>query len=1080
MTTTTADILLQDVATAGAQHDPQLLELFTRLVTTPPADSESLPPDTPTFERFLIETRSAEFRRKSRDEQATIRKTRLAELADPDAKHPLPDRLRSFTVLTDLYHDPSPAARQLLLVLIAELPLVYGPWKGLKQIFKEAEAANDIEIYAALAARFDHAHATGPNAHAVSHGTLGYLARRAWRFLRRTAEGLPASYPDVAVKILANYPETTDWHQRQLWIANHVFFHETKKYSAKSFHPHNTKSLISHRAYAELWKRSPRPLFDLLATACSEFARKFAIESLKADFRTALRDVEPAWVTQLVQVGSGTVDAFVIWLLKNVPRFEQAAFRELGLHDCVLALFDSPSKDARNYAVDYARTHARDLPVQQLIALMQNSQPNVRKLATDLLKERDPRKDVGLDAWGQLLETSAGHVFAEEMLRKHFSKAELTADWFRTLLLAENSYFGFGFAMSELPRLHTAKSLGVDFFLDLLDALPIAEFSPRRKQRTANYAFEQLQSLKMEELSTDNLRKILLNPLTFMPVSELLDSGRLTPEHVGIDFLQALAFGPDWEANAWLQEFRKTGPDWAALLENNSLYVEHALRWLTDARRVDPRALGRDWLMTMVASNEKHYHDFGCELLIKAFPPGDFAPVSEDKPDAKSKSKSKKDAAPPAVDLGGQSFLFTGKMATMQRSEAQKNVRAAGGSVASTVSKTLTYLVIGDEGSPLYGEGRKGSKQTKAESLIEAGAELKIVSETAFLRMLAGDTQSMSSDAVATGCDFLWNMATADGPVDTPLKKFALRYLRMHHPEICLAETDRPVDPGDELPAEWLNFERVQSLFFERRTPLRKFALELARYEFARWSPAMREIIELCESPYAEVREFVALALTADDVHEHRRYRLNPEMLTPDAVYSFCESRDEATRQLGMQLIDKHPRLQLPHELYRLTESPDRRVRAFVVKRLWSLYREQGVTKPWTPWEPPVSQVAAKKSRKTAARDYGPGTTPRPESAPATDGELLRFLKQSLYSLPPGPPAREADGSVQKRMLPLSHGRAKLALVETLRDLAMEDAGFAAHIQPLLTTFLQSGSPSEQAACLVALTRINQAHLAGA
>ncbi len=43
----------------------------------------------------------------------------------------------------------------------------------------------------------------------------------------------------------------------------------------------------------------------------------------------------------------GSIDAFVVWILNNVPQFEQAAFRTLGLHAAVLRLFDSPSDEAR-------------------------------------------------------------------------------------------------------------------------------------------------------------------------------------------------------------------------------------------------------------------------------------------------------------------------------------------------------------------------------------------------------------------------------------------------------------------------------------------------------------------------------------------------------------------------------------------------------------------------------------------------------------------------------------------------------------------------------------------------------------
>ena len=55
------------------------------------------------------------------------------------------------------------------------------------------------------------------------------------------------------------------------------------------------------------------------------------------------------------QAGGEPVDEFAVWILNNVPRFEQAAFRSLGLHEAVLRLFDSPSDTARAYAAEYAR-----------------------------------------------------------------------------------------------------------------------------------------------------------------------------------------------------------------------------------------------------------------------------------------------------------------------------------------------------------------------------------------------------------------------------------------------------------------------------------------------------------------------------------------------------------------------------------------------------------------------------------------------------------------------------------------------------------------------------------------------------
>ena len=64
--------------------------------------------------------------------------------------------------------------------------------------------------------------------------------------------------------------------------------------------------------------------------------------------------------------------------------------------------------------------------------------------------------------------------------------------------------------------------------------------------------------------------------------------------------------------------------------------------------------------------------------------------------------------------------------------------------------------------------------------------------------------REVSADATLAGCERLWQMLNAPGPADAPLSRFALKYFRRHHPDIALAETDRPVDPGAEIPAAFL------------------------------------------------------------------------------------------------------------------------------------------------------------------------------------------------------------------------------------------------------------------------------------
>jgi DNA ligase (NAD+) len=74
-------------------------------------------------------------------------------------------------------------------------------------------------------------------------------------------------------------------------------------------------------------------------------------------------------------------------------------------------------------------------------------------------------------------------------------------------------------------------------------------------------------------------------------------------------------------------------------------------------------------------------------------------------------------------NLGGLTFLFTGTLPTLKRSDAEKMVEENGGSILSGVSAKLNYLVVGDDA---------GSKLEKAKKLNT----VKIISEEEFLTML--------------------------------------------------------------------------------------------------------------------------------------------------------------------------------------------------------------------------------------------------------------------------------------------------------------------------------------------------------
>lgn len=84
--------------------------------------------------------------------------------------------------------------------------------------------------------------------------------------------------------------------------------------------------------------------------------------------------------------------------------------------------------------------------------------------------------------------------------------------------------------------------------------------------------------------------------------------------------------------------------------------------------------------------------------------------------------RSKKTAA--ANNLGGQTFLFTGTLSRLKRSDAEAMVEQQGGSILSGVSSKLNYLVVGEDA---------GSKLEKAKKI----PTIKIISEEEFLQLAA-------------------------------------------------------------------------------------------------------------------------------------------------------------------------------------------------------------------------------------------------------------------------------------------------------------------------------------------------------
>lgn len=103
-----------------------------------------------------------------------------------------------------------------------------------------------------------------------------------------------------------------------------------------------------------------------------------------------------------------------------------------------------------------------------------------------------------------------------------------------------------------------------------------------------------------------------------------------------------------------------------------------------------------------------------------------------------------------SVVFKGKSFCFTGALAELKRTAAEREVRSRGGLSMDGVNANLDYLVIGEKGSAFWKHGSYGTKIEKARQLSrERTGRPQLVPESEFMLALgecppeaSGDIQS--------------------------------------------------------------------------------------------------------------------------------------------------------------------------------------------------------------------------------------------------------------------------------------------------------------------------------------------------
>jgi hypothetical protein len=315
-----------------------------------------------------------------------------------------------------------------------------------------------------------------------------------------------------------------------------------------------------------------------------------------------------------------------------------------------------------------------------------------------------------------------------------------------------------------------------------------------------------------------------------------------------------------------------------------------------------------------------------------------------------------------------------------------------------------------------------------------------------------------------TGKARLWDLLVGASQPEA-VRGFAASYLKAHHPSIGpeLAEV-KSLGIAPRLGHDDYAIDRVRPLLEDARGDVRRFAVAIAKEELVRWGDVAL-LYAMAASMHREPRALgcdLLLGVGSDEAGA-----VPASWLDGHRLFVLAESVHKGTRETALTLIRRtYDRVGGAERLGWLMESAEREVRLFAVRLFWDKHRPRTTPDDWQPGKD-VGEVP----KATTFRDLV---------------ALRQFVRDVLFGLPPGrlekrdaPAAVEGGKGKTPRALPLRPlpaSVAKARLIETLRDLALEDREFAGAVTPIWGEFTHSQAKGERHAALAALVAVRAAH----
>ena len=597
MTAGNDTLTFADVERAARDRDPQLGALVVRYLSRtdpepgvpegqPDDDDAPAAPRPPTGAMTLRRMIQLLRRDAMRGKTATERKLARREVWQAALASPwTPPRLRLGPLLIALDDAGDDAARDALVTVFTRAWLQWGVWQAAKTIYKRAEERHDALLFGALAARFDRlgpgsGHHDGAE---LGRGTLMYLKKRAWRWLRHLGQAVPDAYPAFAIEVLRHYRDDdrrgTSWIAAQIW--GRARLRGAKGPIGLSRPP------WGQHAFPDAWKVSAAPLVRLLLEAQHREIALWAIAGLEADHAAALYALAPAQLAAVARRHpDGPVAAFVVKLLGARPELHASQYRALGLHDAVLGFLPARDATVAAFAIAYARAHAPDLGVDELVALVEGGGNDAVAFALDRLTAL-PAATIGVPALIRLVGVGAARAMATTKLREGVRPSELPVELF--VALVTGSYDQLQFATQWYAGVNTA--IPAPYWIAALG-------DPRCDRALRKRALEELGRRSGAELTAGWLQTALEDRAISDVVAGWLEAGKLAGDALDVEWVKGLVLRPRLRALA--------------------------LRMLGNRALVAPARIGLAWLLELTRAPEPELAAFAQRLLLEHFTPEDF------------------------------------------------------------------------------------------------------------------------------------------------------------------------------------------------------------------------------------------------------------------------------------------------------------------------------------------------------------------------------------------------------------------------------------------------------------------------